>query len=312
MKKGFILTALIISTVTCLMGCGKAKQFNITQTALKKTEQESPMDSTYAEQNKMDNIIMNNEKYTVFETGFERENKHIYGNLYVPNTSLQKYPTVIISHGYEGSYREMIPYAENFAEHGIAAYVFDFCGGSYSSKSDGDSTEMSVLTEEADLTAVVNGLSSVNSVDSSRLFLMGESQGGMVSALTAADNISKIKAMILLYPALVIPDNARERYHSVNQIPETMDLMGMKVGKIYYADVLEMDVFQKIKGYSGDVLILHGDKDTLVPISYSERAVKEYQSASLTVIKNGDHGFYGDQQGEAAGDSLNFLKDHIN
>jgi pimeloyl-ACP methyl ester carboxylesterase len=256
-------------------------------------------------------MLSKNDVYTVYETDFTRDGKRIYGNLYVPNTGAEKVPTVVLSHGYEGSYSEMAAYAEVFAQNGFAAYVFDFCGGSYSSKSDGATTEMSVLTEKADLTAVLDGLSFLNVIDTDRLFLMGESQGGMVSALTAADNQARVRALVLLYPALVIPDNARALYSSADQVPDTMDLMGMKVGKIYYTDVLQMDVYQEIKSYTGDVLILHGNQDTLVPISYSERAAKEYPSASLTVIKGGGHGFYGTQLTEAANDAVDFLKSQL-
>ena len=139
---------------------------------------------------------------------------------------------------------------------------------------------------------------------------MGASQGGMVSALTASNNASRIKALVLLYPAFIIPDSAREQYNNANEVPDTVNLMGTEVGKIYYTDVLGMDVYQEIKRYSGDVLILHGDKDTLVPISYSERAAAEYPSASLTVIKGGGHGFYGSLQAEAANDALAFLNNY--
>ena len=47
-----------------------------------------------------------------------------------------------------------------------------------------------------------------------------QSQGGLISALTAADRKEDVAAMILVYPALCIADNARETYASIDEIPE--------------------------------------------------------------------------------------------
>lgn len=299
--KRHMLASITVLSLLIMGGCSTPAGTDSAETAM----------TTAGAENQIGDMLMSNQDYSVYETKFERDGKQINGNLYLPNTSAEKYPTVIISHGYEGSHEEMAPYAEVFAAQGIAAYVFDFCGGSYSSRSDGETTEMSVLTEEADLTAVMDGLASIDRIDDSMIFLMGESQGGMVSALAAADQASRVRALVLLYPALVIPDHAREEYSSADEVPETSDLMGMTVGKIYYTDVLGMDVYQQISRYTGSVLILHGDRDNLVPISYSQKAVQMYSSASLTVIKNGGHGFYGSMQKEAAEDALNFIESRM-
>ncbi|MBR1895972.1 MAG: alpha/beta hydrolase, partial [Pyramidobacter sp.] len=60
--------------------------------------------------------------------------------------------------------------------------------------------------------------------------------------------------------------------------------------------------------YPGDVLILHGDKDTIVPMSYSERAAKTYKSAAFHVIKDGAHGFQGPTFDQAIGFIEPFLR----
>ena len=41
------------------------------------------------------------------------------------------------------------------------------------------------------------------------------------------------------------------------------------------------------------VLILHGDRDTMVDISYSERAAESYPDAEFHVLRGAGHGFYG-------------------
>ena len=81
----------------------------------------------------------------------------IYGIAYIPDTGTKKVPLVICAHGLGGSYRSNIAYAKQLALHGIAAYCFDFRGGG-GSRSDGDTTEMSIMTEVSDLEAILSCL----------------------------------------------------------------------------------------------------------------------------------------------------------
>ena len=255
-------------------------------------------------------VIQETDAYIVYELSFEREGRRIYGQFYLPKTVQDKYPTVIISHGFGSSYSVTAPYAERLAEAGIAGYVFDFCGGSAGSRSDGSMLEMSVLTEKADLEAVFNGLSDFDFVDDGYMFLMGESQGGLVSALVAADHMEDVQGLVLLYPAFVIPDNARAQYSDVFEIPEETSALGMRVGKRYYADVLDMDVYEEIQGYMKDVLLIHGSSDNLVPIDYSRRAAEVYESAELITLEGSGHGFYGSSLEEAAQAATEFVLAH--
>lgn len=56
------------------------------------------------------------------------------------------------------------------------------------------------------------------------------------------------------------------------------------------------------------MLIIHGDRDDLVPLSVSEKAVQIYESAELKVIRGGGHGFEGDDRWKAAEYSVRFMK----
>lgn len=74
--------------------------------------------------------------------------------------------------------------------------------------------------------------------------------------------------------------------------------------------LLDYDVYDDIRAYEKDVLIIHGDADTIVPLSYSEKAVREYASAQLKVIEGAGHGFYGREGDLAAGYILDYLEGH--
>ena len=173
-------------------------------------------------------------------------------------------------------------YAKALARLGYCSYCFDFCGGSViKGKSDGKTTDLSVLTEVQDLEAVIRYTQNLP-YTGSELLLMGCSQGGFVSALTAAKHPGLADKLVLFYPALCIPDDARAgkmmfaRFDS-QSIPEKLRCGPMKLGRCYPAAVIDMDPYEEIKAYTGPVLLIHGTKDTIVRMDYRFiRQAKKY------------------------------------
>jgi dienelactone hydrolase len=209
-------------------------------------------------------------------------------------------PIAIVSHGFMANLMTVKHYAQFLAEMGYVAFCFDFCGGCVMmGKSDGKTTEMSVLTEVRDLETVIAYAQS-RSYNGRELLLMGASQGGFVSALTASNHPEMVSKLVLLYPALCIPDDARAgkmmfAKFDPNNIPDIVDCGPMKLGRCYVADVIGMDPYAQITGYTGPVLLLHGTKDRIVNVSYAHEAHKAYKEAgadiSCKIIENGAHGF---------------------
>ncbi len=245
------------------------------------------------------------QKEQIFKNGENR----IFGILYLPGEKKEAYPTVILSHGFNGNHMSAESYAKMITEAGFALYAYDFCGGGVSSKSDGDMTKMTVLTEAADLNAVFKGISALEEVDEARVFLFGESQGGFVSSYVAAELGMKVKGLILHFPAFVLQDDARKEFPEGTVIPETYEVMGAKIGKQFAIDAMSFDIFDVIGKYKGDVLIVHGDADRIVPIAYSERAAQIYEHAELKVIPGADHGFVGEEIMTAGDLTVAFLKE---
>lgn len=214
----------------------------------------------------------------------------IYGTLYVPDSGKSVYPAVILSHGYNCIGGDMGDIAEKLAENGIMAYTFDYCGGSTRSKSSGSSVDMSIETEQDNLRHVIDMISAMKNVDSTRLYLYGESQGGFVAALTAAEIPDRIAALYLIYPAFCIVD----QWLAMNpeDMKEPFDFMGdMKLSKAFYDGVPRYDVYERIKAFSNPVFIYHGDKDLLVAVSYSDRIREAFPDSVLTVLEGEGHGF---------------------
>ena len=245
------------------------------------------------------------------EMTFPNGDKQLYAVVYTPEEQKDSYPTVIISHGFAGSHKDNMARAELLAQNGFCAVVFDFYGGNQASKSGGSMTEMSVLTEAEDLSAMMDGVLALPYVDKNNFFLMGCSQGGFVSSYVAAKRPADVKALVLLFPAFALQDDCWNRHGSIENIPETETVMNQPLGAIYSRDAMSFDIYDVIGDYKGPVLIHHGDKDDVVALSYSEKAAEVYENAELTVIHNGGHGFQGKQLRESNTGLVEFLLKHV-
>lgn len=212
-----------------------------------------------------------------------REGLTIRGNEYRANG--EKQPIAIVSHGFMANQGTVKHYAKFLAERGYATYTFDFNGGCvFLGKSDGKTTEMSVNTEVQDLLSVIEYVCSLSYTDESNIVLMGCSQGGFVSAIAAAKLKDKIKKLVLFYPALCIPDDARSGQmmfakFDPKKLPDIVKCGPMKLGRCYVESVLNMNPYEGIKGYENDVLLVHGTADRIVDIKYAREAVRVYQEA---------------------------------
>ena len=237
--------------------------------------------------------------------------KSIYGKLYTPETINGKIPVAIYSHGFGGTNSGGTEYAMALAKNGIACYCIDFCGGSPASKSSGNTTEMSIFTEEADLTDVVTAVKTLGFIDPNNIFLLGSSQGGMVSAMVGAAHPEEIRGMVLYYPALCIPDTMTGLYPDLSKIGDTFDFWGIKLGRIYLEGLYGYDPFKVIGNYKGNVLIIHGDKDNVVDVDYARRAQDTYESSELVIFNGAGHGFWGDYADRSISLTLDFIKNNI-
>lgn len=244
------------------------------------------------------------------EVCFYRDGMKIYGKLYLPEKN-GPLPLVIMEHGFGGNHADMKNYAGKFTESGFAVYAFDFIGGGVESKSDGKMTEMTVLTEAADLSTVIDGLKERGIFDTENIFLLGGSQGGFVATYVAAQRPHDIRALVVLYPAYVLQDDAWRRTPDPENIPETINVMGLTIGRVYNAAAMSFDIYEHMKNYTGNVLIIHGTADPIVPLSYSERAADTFPSARLVTIEGGGHGFEEKNESTAADLAVRFVMENL-
>lgn len=230
----------------------------------------------------------------------QRDANKIYGIMYYNPVTSKKQPAVILSHSSSLTHEAMKCYAAAIAKMGYAAYCFDFCGGSDKSKSDGATDDMTVFTEVEDLRAVVKTVKSLGYVEPSEVYLLGSSQGGLVSALLADECPDDFAGMILFYPAFNIPELVKMfsgfgdwgNIGNWGDYGDWGDFGGMmSMSEKYIESIKDFDVWSHIGKFSKPVCIIHGTSDMIVPISNSEKAATLYPSATLNKIEGANHGF---------------------
>lgn len=231
--------------------------------------------------------------YSNHELLAHRGDLTIFGQLFLPGNYVAgtKLPTIACAHGFGANYLHAVPYAWELAAHGYAVYCFDFCGGGYASRSDGNPITMSLDTERDDVLAVMRMLSQRPEVDSNHLFLMGEGQGGFAATMAAHDAPQLVRALVLLYPAFHLHDEARHAFPTKKNIPVSYRQLGMRVGRCYGEVAWDTNPYTQMRDYPGQVLIVHGDEDATCFVEYSERAVEVFPHARLEVIHGGKHVF---------------------
>ena len=280
MKKTAIVLMGLIAAAMCFAACSSDDDNGTTPPEI--TEEEETTDSI---QTGTEIVVDSAEVWS------ERDGNRIFGMMYYNSASSRKQPAVILSHSSSLTHEAMSGYALAIAKMGYAAYCFDFCGGSDKSKSDGKTDEMTVFTEVEDLRAVVKTVKSQGYVEPSEVYLLGSSQGGLVSALLADECPDDFAGMILFYPAFNIPEMVK-MFSGFGDWGDFGDFGGMmSMSEAYINSIKDFDVWSHIGKFSKPVCIIHGTADMIVPIANSEKAVGLYPSATLNKIEGANHGF---------------------
>lgn len=245
------------------------------------------------------------------EIRIENNSRSIYGVLSRPEYGNGKQPVVIIAHGFNGTHGFGRNYFETLNNLGYQCFTFDFPCGSVNSRSNNNTMEMSILDQQSDLEAIVRYFKSRPDVDADNIVLIGESQGGLVAALTAAHVSKDIRRLILVYPALCIPAQWNKRYPQLSGIPDTTIIWNVPLGRRFFTELRDMDVFNVIGKFKKPVLIIQGDADAIVSLEDSRRALKIYKDARLYVIPGAGHGFKSKELKESLLQIEGFLKPGI-
>ena len=284
MKKGL----MAISVAMLLAACGTTTNTNTTNTTAQTPQ---TTQAPHVE-------VKTDGTYTVKEYDFESNGKNLYARAFVPDAS-GRVPLVIFSHGLGANVEHEEEVQKTLAKAGIAVFSLEFAGGSSSSApmSEGLTTDMSVLTEVQNLKDAIRIASAMEYADPQKIYLMGSSQGGLVTALTA-EEVTNIQGLFLFYPAFSLPDDIRSSFPKLDEVPETFNLLGTKIGKIYITDIYDMDAYANLDKLTMPVHIYHGKDDNIVPLTASKKALKTLPNARLTTLEDTGHALTSEQQAQ--------------
>ena len=228
----------------------------------------------------------------------------------------QKCPMVMLLHGFSGNKNEslFIKIANELEKSGIASIRFDFNGHG---ESEGEFQNMTVLNEIEDAKKVYEYVSSLDYVKS--VSVAGHSQGGVVTSMLSGElGKSKVKCAVLMAPAAVLREDAIRgntmgvMYDPLNP-PEYVELFDgrLKLGREYIKTAFNLPIFDVAEKYTGDVCLIHGTGDRVVPYSYSEYYHKLYKKSEIHILPGQDHGFGQDNQAQVVKIAVDFLVNHV-
>ena len=208
-----------------------------------------------------------------------------------PETS-QAGPLLLLLHGVTGNKRErhLEGIAEAAIQEGFSVLRGDFSGHGLSGGCFEDHTIDIWVRNVLDLLSYVRTLPFVTKV-----YLSGHSQGGLAVMLAAAEQPAWIDGLILLSPAWMIPEQARQGHilgheFDPNHLPQRLPLKAdLALGREYLSCAQGLDPISAMEAYPGPVLIIQGTADATVPWEYGKLAAERYSNAELSLIGGDTH-----------------------
>lgn len=94
--------------------------------------------------------------------------------------------------------------------------------------------------------------------------------------------------MVLLSPAYIISTYAKH-YFAKPDRPKRFRFINMSVSQKYFTDLRYYHPYAEMKKFDKPVVIVHGDADGMVPLSYSQRAAASLPHGHLIVAHGASH-----------------------
>ncbi len=224
------------------------------------------------------------------------------------------FPAVVMNHGHGGGRQEGGGFgklASALAEAGIMSIRMDFPGT-------GDSkepfTEGTLTNMISDSNASLVFMLANFPADPSKLGILGYSMGGRIALTIAQQPNSPYEAVGLLAPSanpgkgllLFFAGGSEAEYERLYAEASTDKGYAdyttqygqqQQLSKVWFDEMLASSPLDGIGAYTGAMLVVHGDKDTVITPEENQAVVAAYPAASIVTVPEADHGygFYSDQ-----------------
>jgi uncharacterized protein len=210
-----------------------------------------------------------------------------------PEIRKEKYPTVLLLHGFgmtRDEYKDFFPeIARSINSIGCLVYRFDASGRG---ESEGDYSKTTLSKQVEELEKIIEFLNTEPNVDKNNIAIVAQSFG--TSATIALH--PKIKAIALMgsFHRLekVFADHFGKDYNPNGvSIIKRSDDSDLAIGPQFWKDLRKYNILSDIKKTSASILFIHGDKDTICPLEEMEALFKvANEPKEKVIIKGNDHG----------------------
>lgn len=271
-----------------------------------------------------------NVAWTTETISYESDGRTVPAIVTLPKSG-EKVPAVVLAHGHGGSKDENVGFggiAEALAQAGIASIRMDFpgCGDSTASFHDNTMTNMIADTKKA-----VEALKAYSNVDTDKLGILGYSMGGRIASEIVGEQDNPFSAVILLSAAngtaRELAPNMFGKLATYNELKSTAKKDGfaaftniynttLELSKEWFEDMEDGQPLKSLAKFNGPVLVLHGDKDTMITDKMNQDNLKACKNGRELVVADADHGygFYSDQPDVTAaveGAAVGFFSEHL-
>jgi uncharacterized protein len=242
------------------------------------------------------------DSFATTETGFRSlDGIRLRGTLVVPSVASAN-PAVLVHGGgvtrHEGGFFARL--ASALAEAGVASLRFDFRGHG---ESEGRQEDLTISGVVNDIRSAVEHLRA--EVTSTQVNVIGTSFGGGIAAYYAYRYPGQVERLILFNPLL----NYKKRFiddkpywtddHIDGEAGRELARDGslphsptFKLGRALLNEVFYIQPHLAIRQVTVPTLIVHGTRDTFVPVDSSRAAVTDMAGvASLVEVEGAQHGF---------------------
>ncbi|HJY98169.1 MAG TPA: alpha/beta fold hydrolase [Patescibacteria group bacterium] len=202
-------------------------------------------------------------------------------------------PVFILVHGHSSNKntKNLVKLSEILQREAIATFRIDLFGHGES----GGRFEDATITKASE--SILSAIQYLEGLGYNKIGLLGSSYGG-ISSIIAASKTKDLFALALKSPVC----NYAELYNSQltkKQLEDwkktgfypyfSGDSRELRLSYAFYEDAKKNDGYEAIKNIGVPVLIVHGDKDTDVPLAQSLKLIKLAGNAQLKIIKGSDH-----------------------
>ena len=223
-----------------------------------------------------------------------------------PDEDKNKYPTVILVHGFGATKEEdgmFDDIAKKLSDNGILVYRFDFSGRG---ESEGNYTNTSLSKQRDDLRSILDFVKKQHIVETFKIGILGQSFGTPTTITLHPD----IKSLILMgsfgHVKEVMKNLFGEGYNPAGMSTRVKtDGEVVKLNPLFWSDFENHDILKSIKQVRCPILFIHGGKDDIVPVSEMETLYElANEPKKKLIIEGADHGLdpYRDKMSKAVVD----------